>query len=93
MSPANDSWEALLSTHATLIKEFGTEDIWAGLSMREYRVSAAELRQLQASQPPMNPRREPDSFRLVVVSAGASDPSSTWMLADRIAERVTARHR
>jgi FMN reductase len=30
------------------------------------------------------------AFRLVVVSAGTSDPSSTRMLADRVAARVTA---
>ncbi|MGY0235365.1 CE1759 family FMN reductase [Longispora urticae] len=30
------------------------------------------------------------SYRLAVVSAGASDPSSTRMLADRISQRVTA---
>ena len=32
----------------------------------------------------------PGTFRLVVVSAGTSDPSSTRMLADRVAARVTA---
>ncbi|HEX3961775.1 MAG TPA: CE1759 family FMN reductase [Trebonia sp.] len=32
----------------------------------------------------------PAPFRLVVVSAGTSDPSSTRMLADRVAARVTA---
>ena len=31
-----------------------------------------------------------DTFRLVVVSAGASDPSSTRLLADRTADRVAA---
>lgn len=31
-----------------------------------------------------------ERFRLVVVSAGTSDPSSTRLLADRTAERVTA---
>jgi FMN reductase len=31
-----------------------------------------------------------EPFRLVVVSAGTSDPSSTRLLADRAAERVTA---
>ncbi|MFV0286666.1 MAG: CE1759 family FMN reductase [Demequina sp.] len=31
-----------------------------------------------------------DTFHLVVVSAGASDPSSTKMLADRAAQRVTS---
>lgn len=37
-SPANDAWEALLSAHATLIKQFAAEDVWADLSMREYDV-------------------------------------------------------
>ena len=32
----------------------------------------------------------PERFRLVVVSAGTGDPSSTRMLADRTAERATA---
>ena len=36
--PANDAWEALLSAHATLIREFAAEDIWEDLSMREYDV-------------------------------------------------------
>lgn len=36
--PANDAWEALLSAHAALIKEFAAEDIWGDLSMREYDV-------------------------------------------------------
>jgi FMN reductase len=31
-----------------------------------------------------------ESFQLVVVSAGTSDPSSTRLLADRTAERVAA---
>jgi FMN reductase len=35
-----------------------------------------------------NPPAEPDRFSLVVISAGTSDPSSTRMLADRIAARV-----
>jgi FMN reductase len=34
---------------------------------------------------------EPGAFSLVVISAGTSDPSSTRMLADRIAARVVAR--
>jgi DNA-binding MarR family transcriptional regulator len=36
--PANDAWEALLSAHAVLMKEFAAEDIWGELSMREYDV-------------------------------------------------------
>jgi DNA-binding MarR family transcriptional regulator len=35
---ANDAWEALLSAHARLMKEFAAEDVWQGLSMREYDV-------------------------------------------------------
>jgi DNA-binding MarR family transcriptional regulator len=35
---ANDAWEALLSTHARLMKQFAAEDIWQDLSMREYDV-------------------------------------------------------
>jgi len=35
---ANDAWEALLSAHAALIKEFAAEDIWGDVSMREYDV-------------------------------------------------------
>jgi DNA-binding MarR family transcriptional regulator len=35
---ANDAWEALLSAHAVLMKEFAAEDIWGDLSMREYDV-------------------------------------------------------
>ena len=35
---ANDAWEALLSAHATLMKRFAAEDIWADLTMREYDV-------------------------------------------------------
>jgi DNA-binding MarR family transcriptional regulator len=35
---ANDAWEALLSAHAVLMKQFAAEDIWAEASMREYDV-------------------------------------------------------
>jgi DNA-binding MarR family transcriptional regulator len=37
-SLANDAWEALLSAHAVLMKQFAAEDIWADISMREYDV-------------------------------------------------------
>lgn len=37
-----------------------------------------------------NAQGKRESLRLVVVSAGISDPSSTWMLADRIAGRAAA---
>jgi len=42
------------------------------------------------SDPAPQPGREAGRYRLVVVSAGTSDPSSTRMLADRIADRVRA---
>jgi FMN reductase len=38
----------------------------------------------------MNAAQEREPFRLVVVSAGTGDPSSTRLLADRAAERVAA---
>ncbi len=38
----------------------------------------------------MNAPQDAERFRLIVVSAGTSDPSSTRLLADRTAGRVTA---
>lgn len=35
---ANDAWEALLSAHARLMKQFAAEEAWDELSMREYDV-------------------------------------------------------
>jgi DNA-binding MarR family transcriptional regulator len=35
---ANDAWEALLSAHATLMRQFASDDIWQDVSMREYDV-------------------------------------------------------
>ncbi|MBO0769280.1 MAG: winged helix-turn-helix transcriptional regulator [Solirubrobacterales bacterium] len=35
---ANAAWEALMGTHAALMKEFQAEPIWGELSMREYDV-------------------------------------------------------
>jgi DNA-binding MarR family transcriptional regulator len=35
---ANDAWEALLSAHAGLMKQFAAEDVWGEVSMREYDV-------------------------------------------------------
>jgi DNA-binding MarR family transcriptional regulator len=35
---ANDAWEALLTAHAVLIKQFAAGDIWDEVSMREYDV-------------------------------------------------------
>lgn len=36
--PANDAWEALMSAHASLIRQFAADEGWEDLSMREYDV-------------------------------------------------------
>jgi DNA-binding MarR family transcriptional regulator len=36
--PANDAWEALLTAHASLMRQFNAEDVWEDLSMKEYDV-------------------------------------------------------
>jgi DNA-binding MarR family transcriptional regulator len=35
---ANEAWEALLSAHATVVKELAAQGIWRDISMREYDV-------------------------------------------------------
>ncbi|WP_084102189.1 MarR family winged helix-turn-helix transcriptional regulator [Demequina sp. NBRC 110051] len=35
---ANESWEAALRAHAVLMRRFAEQDVWEGLSMREYDV-------------------------------------------------------
>jgi DNA-binding MarR family transcriptional regulator len=35
---ANDAWEALLTAHAVLMRQFAAEDVWREVSMREYDV-------------------------------------------------------
>ncbi|ALG11855.1 MarR family winged helix-turn-helix transcriptional regulator [Kibdelosporangium phytohabitans] len=37
-STANAAWEALMSAHAVLMREFAAEDVWREASMREYDV-------------------------------------------------------
>jgi DNA-binding MarR family transcriptional regulator len=36
--PANDAWEALLTAHASLLRQFAAEDTWQDVSMKEYDV-------------------------------------------------------
>ena len=36
--PANDAWEALLTAHASLIRQFSAQDVWEDLTMKEYDV-------------------------------------------------------
>lgn len=35
---ANDAWETVLTAHAVLMKQFAAQDVWNGLTMREYDV-------------------------------------------------------
>ena len=35
---ANESWEALLTAHATLMRRFAAKDVWQSASIREYDV-------------------------------------------------------
>ena len=72
---ANDAWEALLSAHATLMKQFAAEDIWAEASMREYDV----LYTLSKCREPI---RISELNRHVLLSQPALS-----RLVDRLAER------
>jgi DNA-binding MarR family transcriptional regulator len=72
---ANDAWEALLSAHATLMKQFAAEDIWTEASMREYDV----LYTLSKCPEPINMR---ELNRHVLLSQPALS-----RLVDRLAER------
>jgi DNA-binding MarR family transcriptional regulator len=74
-SRANDAWEALLSAHAVLIKQFAAEDIWAEASMREYDV----LYTLSKCRHPINMT---ELNRHVLLS----QPAMSRMV-DRLAER------
>ena len=72
---ANDAWEALLTAHAVLMKQFAAEDIWDDVSMREYDV----LYTLSKCSEPMNLS---ELNRHVLLSQPALS-----RLADRLAER------
>jgi DNA-binding MarR family transcriptional regulator len=72
---ANDAWEALLSAHAALMKQFAAEDIWAQASMREYDV----LYTLSKCREPI---RITELNRHVLLSQPALS-----RLVDRLAER------
>jgi DNA-binding MarR family transcriptional regulator len=72
---ANDAWEALLTAHATLMKRFAAEDIWADVSMREYDV-------LYTLSKYAGPLRLSELNRHVLLSQPALS-----RLVDRLAER------
>jgi DNA-binding MarR family transcriptional regulator len=72
---ANDAWEALLSAHAVLMKQFAAQDIWQDVSMREYDV-------LYTLSKCPEPQRLSDLGRHVLLSQPALS-----RLIDRLAER------
>ena len=72
---ANDAWEALLSAHAVLMKQFAASDIWDDVSMREYDV-------LYTLSKGPDPLRLGDLNRHVLLSQPALS-----RLVDRLAER------
>jgi len=72
---ANDAWEALLSAHAVLMKQFAASGIWDEVSMREYDV----LYTLSRCPEPV---RLSDLNRHVLLSQPALS-----RLVDRLAER------
>ena len=72
---ANDAWEAMLSAHGVLMKQFAAEDVWDGASMREYDV----LYTLSKCPDPINLR---ELNRHVLLSQPALS-----RLLDRLAER------
>lgn len=72
---ANDAWEALLTAHAVVMKQFAAEDTWEDVSMREYDV-------LYTLSKCAEPLRMTDLNRHVLLSQPALS-----RLVDRLAER------
>src|SRR5260370_42656752 len=72
---ANDAWEALLTAHAVVMKQFAAEDIWEDVSMREYDV-------LYTLSKCAEPLRMTDLNRHVLLSQPALS-----RLVDRLADR------
>jgi DNA-binding MarR family transcriptional regulator len=72
---ANDAWEALLSAHARLMKQFAAEDSWQDLSMREYDVLYT-----------LSKRREPLRLGELHRHVLLSQPALSRMV-DRLVER------
>ena len=72
---ANDAWEAMLTAHAVVMKQFAAEDTWEDVSMREYDV-------LYTLSKCPEPLRMTDLNRHVLLSQPALS-----RLVDRLAER------
>jgi DNA-binding MarR family transcriptional regulator len=73
--PANDGWEALLSAHATVMRQLAGQDTWDEVSMREYDV-------LYTLSKCPGPQRISELNRHVLLS----QPALSRMV-DRLAER------
>jgi DNA-binding MarR family transcriptional regulator len=73
--PANDAWEALLTAHASLMRQFSAQDVWEDLSMKEYDV-------LYTLSKCPDPVRLSELNRHVLLSQPALS-----RLADRLVER------
>jgi DNA-binding MarR family transcriptional regulator len=81
---ANDAWEALLSAHAVLMKQFAAEDIWQDVSMREYDV-------LYTLSKVPEPQRISDLNRHVLLSQPALDRLAERGLVERLADPADGR--
>src|SRR3984957_20421484 len=77
--PANEAWEALLTAHASVTRQFAAQDIWEDFSMKEYDV----LYTLSKCQDPI---RLTDLNRHVLLS----QPALSRMV-DRLADRGPVR--
>ncbi len=73
--PANDAWEALLTAHASLMRQFNAQDVWEDFSMKEYDV-------LYTLSKCPNPIRLSELNRHVLLS----QPALSRMV-DRLADR------
>ena len=72
---ANDAWEALLTAHASLMRQFNAQDVWEDFTMKEYDV-------LYTLSKCPNPIRLSELNRHVLLS----QPALSRMV-DRLADR------
>jgi DNA-binding MarR family transcriptional regulator len=82
---ANDSWEALLSSHGLLMKGFAAEDVWHDVSMREYDVLYALSKQRQ-------PLRASELHESVLLSQPALSRMVDRLVSRGLVERAVDPH-
>lgn len=78
---ANDSWEALLTAHATLMRHFALQPAWDEVSMREYDV-------LYSLAKGDNPKRLGELGRIVLLSQPALSRLVDRLIARGLVSRV-----